>query len=598
VAYHIFDYGPTGRHILVDEYGRLIVTPDLSQSGYVYAYGDTGYPLAVDGAGRLLINPSGFEAALSGNYYAKDEHLVPESADTYNLGEAGTRFNTLFAQSGNFAAGMSVGGQVFEHPTPHPIEADAALFRNLRIPDYQSMASKTSAEYNVALGWMALQKITNPLENVGVGYKALQEVTVGNYNIGVGSNAGNTIVSGDYNTCIGWNADVDYHDRQKATAIGHYATASGDNQIRLGDEFSEVHCENLMVQQNLVVASGRFRNVIQVGHGAMRIYDNGSIGIGYDIFKEADNNQNVAIGNNAMIRASGQYSIAMGVSASQNLPAGSNNNVALGTFALRNDNHHTISESVGIGPSTFRQIQSNVSWGIAIGESAALFAGGNRNIAIGQKSGGGASAGTTGDNCICIGTNAGGQSLANETIAIGREALYFPPDQFSVRNIAIGYYALRQLKHMSTNCIGIGSQVGRLAGGSGIILIGDSAGFWQFGNYNTIIGNNALPTLVLTGSNNTLIGADTDLNDVSIEYSTAIGAGAVASGSNQVRLGGQTEEVHCERLQVERDFRLGVYTSGTRPSAGVPGRLIFNTDDGKINVDDGTNWTWADGTVI
>jgi hypothetical protein len=59
MAYHIFDYGPTGRHILVDDDGRLIVNGDASESGHIYAYGDTGFPLLVDGAGRLLINPSG-----------------------------------------------------------------------------------------------------------------------------------------------------------------------------------------------------------------------------------------------------------------------------------------------------------------------------------------------------------------------------------------------------------------------------------------------------------------------------------------------------------------------------------------------------------
>jgi hypothetical protein len=251
MAYHIFDYGPTGRNILVDDYGRLITNPNTSESGYIYAYGDTGYPLLVDGGGRLLINPSGFDAALSGNYYAKDEHLVSDLADFYNIGEDATRFNTIFALSGNFAGGLSINGQVVD-TSAHPIEADAALYRNLYIPDYLSLGSKTSAQYNVAFGWQALQKITNPLENVGLGYKALQEVIGGEYNIGIGSNAGNTIVGGDYNICIGWNSDVIDADQQNATAIGYYAIASGNNQIRLGNNQSEVHCEHLKVQQQLI----------------------------------------------------------------------------------------------------------------------------------------------------------------------------------------------------------------------------------------------------------------------------------------------------------------------------------------------------------
>lgn len=39
------------------------------------------------------------------------------------------------------------------------------------------------------------------------------------------------------------------------------------------------------------------------------------------------------------------------------------------------------------------------------------------------------------------------------------------------------------------------------------------------------------------------------------------------------------------------------YTDGTRPAAGTAGRIIFNTTDGKLNIDNGTNWTLPDGTV-
>lgn len=38
-------------------------------------------------------------------------------------------------------------------------------------------------------------------------------------------------------------------------------------------------------------------------------------------------------------------------------------------------------------------------------------------------------------------------------------------------------------------------------------------------------------------------------------------------------------------------------TDATRGAAGQSGRVIFNTDDGQLNVDDGTNWTLPDGSV-
>jgi hypothetical protein len=45
------------------------------------------------------------------------------------------------------------------------------------------------------------------------------------------------------------------------------------------------------------------------------------------------------------------------------------------------------------------------------------------------------------------------------------------------------------------------------------------------------------------------------------------------------------------------DLLLNVYTDATRPAAGTAGRVIFNSDDGQLNIDDGTNWTLPDGTT-
>jgi hypothetical protein len=45
------------------------------------------------------------------------------------------------------------------------------------------------------------------------------------------------------------------------------------------------------------------------------------------------------------------------------------------------------------------------------------------------------------------------------------------------------------------------------------------------------------------------------------------------------------------------DMLLPVYDGAGRPAAGYAGRIIFNSDDGKLNIDDGTNWTLPDGTT-
>jgi hypothetical protein len=44
-------------------------------------------------------------------------------------------------------------------------------------------------------------------------------------------------------------------------------------------------------------------------------------------------------------------------------------------------------------------------------------------------------------------------------------------------------------------------------------------------------------------------------------------------------------------------MQLKVLTDATRGSAGTAGQVIFNSDDGQLNIDDGTNWTLPDGTT-
>lgn len=58
-----------------------------------------------------------------------------------------------------------------------------------------------------------------------------------------------------------------------------------------------------------------------------------------------------------------------------------------------------------------------------------------------------------------------------------------------------------------------------------------------------------------------------------------------------------TQEVGSGNLVLNGDLVLNSYTDATRPSPGVAGRIIWNTDDGIPNFDNGTNWVLADGTT-
>lgn len=40
-----------------------------------------------------------------------------------------------------------------------------------------------------------------------------------------------------------------------------------------------------------------------------------------------------------------------------------------------------------------------------------------------------------------------------------------------------------------------------------------------------------------------------------------------------------------------------VFTDATRPAAGIAGRVIYNSDDGNLNIDTGSQWVTPDGTI-
>lgn len=44
-------------------------------------------------------------------------------------------------------------------------------------------------------------------------------------------------------------------------------------------------------------------------------------------------------------------------------------------------------------------------------------------------------------------------------------------------------------------------------------------------------------------------------------------------------------------------LQLPSYNDASRPSPSTAGRMIWNTDDDMINIDDGANWTLPDGTT-
>jgi hypothetical protein len=50
-------------------------------------------------------------------------------------------------------------------------------------------------------------------------------------------------------------------------------------------------------------------------------------------------------------------------------------------------------------------------------------------------------------------------------------------------------------------------------------------------------------------------------------------------------------------VNADGTVHLPTLSDAGRPAAGTAGRLFFNTTDGNLNIDDGTNWILPDGTT-
>lgn len=87
------------------------------------------------------------------------------------------------------------------------------------------------------------------------------------------------------------------------------------------------------------------------------------------------------------------------------------------------------------------------------------------------------------------------------------------------------------------------------------------------------------------------------------------GSGEIFFRDQEVHIGSLTDGHLDLTADVQIDMNDGCYfdasgdlvlrsrTDANRGAAGTAGRIIFNTDDGAINVDNGTNWTDAQGTT-
>jgi hypothetical protein len=548
MADHIFSYGPQGRSVIVDDDGRLLTNGDPTASGYVYAFGPQGYAVAVDEDGRLLVNVVNV-SGVGGN--GATQYLYGDSDGNYGIGD--TLFPNITPTAGlnnialgddaleglttgdyNVALGKNAGaavttnsGSVSIGRRAHYIGAgtrsiaigyyagyNGSGVENIAIGPYTGQNQTPSCSQNVAIGYECMMNNTEKAMDdciaigagaldspdadvkdcIGIGRSAMNSPS-GNDCIAIGRSSAKNVDGATQSIYIGYLTSS--HDMPTNTiVIGASATASGDNTMRLGSPEVQVQCEDLMVQQRVLAASGEFRNGIKVGDGTFHIDGDDIIGPECAIYLNKGI-KNVAVGSNAALNLTGNNNIAVGYQAGYQ--ADGNTNLFCGYWAGYSADGHG---NVILGEYAAAQTFETYNYAIAIGRYAAF--------------------GTLSDYTIAIGGNAlqnpAYSPIGVENIAIGKECMSNAASG-AAYNVAIGTQALEDVAINSNKHVAIG---------------------YQAGDFNAV-----------SGIGNTLIGAHSNVDNAAVEYATAIGYNAIASGSNQIRIGQPADVVHCENLMVQ-----------------------------------------------
>jgi subtilisin-like proprotein convertase family protein len=420
-----------------------------------------------------------------------------------------------------------------------------------------------SATNNTAIGYRALDSLTTGTHNVAFGNNALKRIKTSSYNVALGVSAHERHLSGDNNTVVGayalyFNQSTGRDNTVIGTAAmlnsttGSYNTAIGSStlvQNQPGSYNTAVGYQALYginANSSVAVGAGALGQSTQASYlvavGDSALYNNtGSLNTAVGskaLFSNTGGSNNTAQGFHALYsNIDGNWNTALGTSAMGANTSGFNN-TTVGSYSLLNNT--TGNQNAALGSDALHENKGG-SLNTALG-LAAMYnnTSGNNNAATGYNA---MVSNTTGSSNTANGhqalfTNATG----NSNTAIGVGALY---KNTSVSNlVAIGDSALFNTGFNPANGTdgtkntGIGSRAmfnnsngqNNTAAGYHVLFNNTS------GSSNTAVGINSLNTIT-TGSFNTAIGAGADVFNGGFSNATAIGAGAIAPGSNSIQLG-------------------------------------------------------------
>jgi hypothetical protein len=404
------------------------------------------------------------------------------------------------------------------------------LFFGLRAGSSNQVVPTMQGEFNTFLGSQSGEFNTSGSYNTGTGYETLKLNTGGTNNSALGAFALGENISGSFNTGLGTFALRDNATGQSNTSIGASAMSS-----------NTTGSTNTAIGASALNGNGSGSGNTAAGQRSM--------------FNNFSGTRNVAIGQDAMYQSSiGNYNVAVGTHALYR-NATRSNLVAVGDSALFNNGMNALDITQAIGNTALgsKALYSNTTGSENTGVGyQALFGStvGSKNTGVGYQA---LHSNTLGEENTAVGYQA---MMSNFTglynTATGFKALQNNAE--GSRNTATGYFAL-QTNHSGVDNTANGYQAlqSTIDGESNVAVGAKALSANTIGSYNTSVGAFALefPTNALgntalgydaggdyvNGNYNTFIGYNTKTNLSGYTNSTALGANAQITASNQVRLG-------------------------------------------------------------
>ena len=388
--------------------------------------------------------------------------------------------NGTFTVTGN----LSVDGGTIKLDGNYPTGTS-----NVALGD-QALDSLSGGGYSVAIGNQALTAMTSGNDNVAVGQIAMTSTTTGSSNVAVGQNCMQANTSGGSNTAVGALALDANTTASQNTAIGY--TSLGANTE--GAENTAGGYESLASNTTAHTNTG-------FGYRALKLNTTGTT--------------NVAVGHSALTaNTTASHNTAVGFSSLEANTTGTQN-TAVGRKSL--EANTTGNDNTAVGFNCLMSTQTTLN-NTAVGSSALLETTGHNNVAIGYQAG---RATTTVSSNVYLGTQAGAAvTTGGENTIIGHTAGIAVTTGGS--NTFVGERSGASVTTQGQNTM-IGSFAGALVASGGNICIGRESA--------------SSGTALTSGTNNIVIGNQTNVGSGARTDSITIGMSLASAGDNMFTFG-------------------------------------------------------------